>query len=83
MVLGLYDYLMGKMSPKGEGEEGKPSVSASWARCSVGVITPYRHQRNLLKEAFMKEYGHVGEGSRACNVRIDTIDSFQGKERAW
>ena len=81
VVLGLYDYLMGKMSPKGEGEEGKPSVSASWARCSVGVITPYRHQRNLLKEAFMKEYGHVGEGSRACNVRIDTIDSFQGKER--
>ncbi len=29
----------------------------------------------------MRKYGHVGVGSRACNVRIDTVDSFQGKER--
>jgi len=36
----------------------------------IGVITPYRAQRNLIKEALKDE-----------NLEVNTVDSFQGREK--
>lgn len=36
---------------------------------SLGVITPYRNQTNVLQEAF-----------KGLNVKADTVDKFQGQE---
>ncbi|EFN53619.1 expressed protein [Chlorella variabilis] len=47
-----------------------PEVSA------VGVITPYREQRKLLREMFEEV---CGKGP-ASEVFIETVDSFQGKQ---
>ena len=75
VVVALYDYLMGKVGPL------ESSGRCHVIKHGVGVITPYRHQKDKIKDAFERKYGHVGRGSKAYNVRIDTIDSFQGKER--
>jgi hypothetical protein len=76
-VVGLYDYLMNNQiyCPEPGKKENKKQ------QLMVGIITPYKYQKRLLEDAFVEKYGFVGAGSRACNVRIDTIDSFQGKER--
>ena len=75
-VLEAYDYLMTKIAPK-----DKVSSDVSHMIPSVGVLTPYAYQKELLQGAFIEKYGRIGEKSRASNVRIDTVDSFQGKER--
>jgi len=71
-VVALYDHLI--KSDAGPGVHGNRGYN-------VGIITPYRYQRDKIQAAMIEKYGHVGEGSQASNVRIDTIDSFQGKER--
>uniref|UniRef100_A0A1D1ZR49 AAA+ ATPase domain-containing protein n=1 Tax=Auxenochlorella protothecoides TaxID=3075 RepID=A0A1D1ZR49_AUXPR len=43
---------------------------------SVGVITPYREQRALLRKVFQDVVGKVA----AAEVMIETVDSFQGKQ---
>ena len=43
------------------------------AQILVGVITPYRSQRDLLRETFARTLG----AEVAAEVRIETIDSFQ------
>ncbi|QDZ18340.1 P-loop containing nucleoside triphosphate hydrolase [Chloropicon primus] len=87
-VVQLYNYLMNKVAPlepvpAADESAGNPPQRRRYPPCgmSVGIITPYRYQRDLIREAFEKKYGSVGWDSRANNVRIDTIDSFQGKER--
>ncbi|RYZ26762.1 MAG: IGHMBP2 family helicase, partial [Chitinophagaceae bacterium] len=45
---------------------------------SIAVISPYRHQVELLKELF-SSYPLLTEAS--ANISINTIDSFQGQER--
>ena len=75
-VLEAYDYLMAKIAPT-----DKVSSDVSHMIPSVGVLTPYAYQKELLQGAFIDKYGRIGEKSRASNVRIDTVDSFQGKER--
>lgn len=37
---------------------------------SLGIITPYRNQTNILQEAF-----------KGFNVQADTVDKFQGQEK--
>ena len=39
----------------------------------VGIITPYRSQRDLIKETFIRRFGR----EVAEEVRIETVDSFQ------
>ena len=43
---------------------------------SVGVITPYREQRALLRRTFQAVVGKAA----AAEVMIETVDSFQGKQ---
>uniref|UniRef100_A0A061SGN7 Senataxin n=1 Tax=Tetraselmis sp. GSL018 TaxID=582737 RepID=A0A061SGN7_9CHLO len=43
---------------------------------SVGVITPYREQRNCLKKTFKSVCGEA----KAGEVFIETVDSFQGRQ---
>ena len=38
----------------------------------VGVITPYKAQRNLIRSTFTAVLGDL-----AKNVRVETVDSFQ------
>jgi superfamily I DNA and/or RNA helicase len=45
---------------------------------SIAVISPYRHQVELLKEAFAH---HAELKDIAGSVSVNTIDSFQGQER--
>jgi ATP-dependent RNA/DNA helicase IGHMBP2 len=45
---------------------------------SVAVISPYRHQVELLKEAIAS---HNELNDTVQNIAINTIDSFQGAER--
>ena len=45
---------------------------------SIGLISPYRHQVELLKE---KVQGFPLLQSCLPNITINTIDSFQGQER--
>lgn len=40
---------------------------------SVGIITPYRGQRELIRETFTRLFGP----SIAAEVKIETVDSFQ------
>lgn len=47
-----------------------PELSLNLEDGSLGIITPYRNQTNVLQEAF--------EG---LNVKADTVDKFQGQER--
>lgn len=42
---------------------------------SIGIISPYRQQVERLSESINKAYDFLP------NVKIDTIDSFQGQER--
>ncbi|GAB4815852.1 hypothetical protein N2152v2_002898 [Parachlorella kessleri] len=43
---------------------------------TVGVITPYREQRKLLHDTFVRICGKQA----AAEVFIETVDSFQGKQ---
>lgn len=47
-----------------------PQQKLSLTNGSLGIISPYRNQTNVLQEAF-KEY----------NVKADTVDKFQGQEK--
>ena len=44
----------------------------------VGVITPYRAQRALLKD----QLGADGMDQAAAQVEADTVDRFQGRDKA-
>lgn len=52
--------------------EGKPPLRS----VRVGVITPYKSQRNCIKETFKRILGK----KVADEVKITTVDSFQGKQ---
>jgi superfamily I DNA and/or RNA helicase len=43
------------------------------AQVVVGVITPYRAQRDLIRSTFLAVLGP----ELAANVRVETVDSFQ------
>ena len=45
---------------------------------TVAVISPYKHQVEILKEQLLSHAGLVEAGSA---ISINTIDSFQGQER--
>ncbi|WIA18803.1 hypothetical protein OEZ85_003486 [Tetradesmus obliquus] len=45
-------------------------------RLDVGVITPYRGQRTLLRRLFEQRFGKAV----LQEVKIETVDSFQGKQ---
>lgn len=44
--------------------------------CLTGIITPYREQCRKLRQAFEEVLGK----DIASEVKIDTVDSFQGKQ---
>jgi len=44
---------------------------------SVGVITPYSSQKNVITTAIKRE---LGEAISKC-TEVDTVDSFQGREK--
>ena len=45
---------------------------------TVGVISPYKEQVNIFTQLLDNEGGKL---SNCANVRINTVDSFQGQER--
>lgn len=51
--------------------EGKLSLVAA----QIGVISPYRRQNTLLRQRLLEAYPRLKE------VRVDTVDRFQGGER--
>ncbi|XP_072017912.1 uncharacterized protein [Amphiura filiformis] len=46
---------------------------------SIGIITPYQHQKRYLQQQFQ---GELSQGQN-CTVRLEiqTVDSFQGREK--
>lgn len=66
----LRDWLVQRMAKLRE--EGKPPLRS----VRVGVITPYKSQRNYIKDTFVKVLGK----KIADEVKITTVDSFQGKQ---
>lgn len=66
----LRDWLVQRMAKLRE--EGKPPLRS----VRVGVITPYKSQRNYIKDTFIRILGQ----KIADEVKITTVDSFQGKQ---
>ncbi|HEX2607940.1 MAG TPA: AAA domain-containing protein, partial [Flavisolibacter sp.] len=52
--------------------------AADQALPTIGMIAPYKHQVELLKE---RQLQHEEIRSAASHVAVNTIDSFQGQER--
>jgi len=53
-----------------------PSKYPEPPRIEVGIVTPYKSQRDLLRRVFADLLGPEA----ASEVRIETVDSFQGKQ---
>lgn len=71
----LWTYMEGQGERWGHAdEEGPPPTQAE--DVTVGVLTPYRSQRDLIKRTFSRYF--LPEHLK--NVKIETIDSFQGKQ---
>ncbi len=54
----------------------KTCYVCSFLPCQVGVITPYRSQRQLIRDALTTKLG----ATTAADVAVETVDSFQGKQ---
>ncbi|MCI0346176.1 MAG: DEAD/DEAH box helicase family protein, partial [Chloroflexi bacterium] len=50
--------------------------AASRAACELGVISPYRRQNNRIRQELRDRLGNLAD-----QVRVDTVDRFQGGER--
>ena len=46
------------------------------ASCSIAIITPYKGQKRLISNTFIK----AGKHFKLDKINVDTIDSFQGSE---
>ena len=55
----------------------KASLPAGAAAGRVGIVTPYRRQKQALRDALSKRMGEAV----LAEVSIDTVDSFQGQEK--
>ena len=55
----------------------KASLPAGAAAGRVGIVTPYRRQKQALRDAFTRRMGEAV----LAEVSIDTVDSFQGQEK--
>jgi senataxin len=47
-----------------------------WPKTQVGIVTPYRGQRDLIRDKLVDMFGP----QELSRVRVETIDSFQGKQ---
>ena len=52
------------------------SVRAKDPLCKIAVITPYKGQKRLISNVFVKSGIHY----QTDNIFVDTVDSFQGSE---
>ena len=52
------------------------SVRAKDPSCKIAVITPYKGQKRLISNTFVKSGIHY----QIDNIYVDTVDSFQGSE---
>jgi senataxin len=51
-------------------------------RGKVGVVTPYRKQVGLVKDALRDDLDHGGKSERSKSwVKVATVDGFQGQEQ--
>ena len=55
----------------------RASLPAGAASGRCGVVTPYRRQKQALRDAFVRRMGE----EVLKEVTIDTVDSFQGQEK--
>ncbi|MFP9192142.1 DEAD/DEAH box helicase [Natrialbaceae archaeon A-CW1-1] len=53
------------------------ALNAGVDASDIGVITPYTGQKNIVEEKLEVEFG----SGRANNIKVQTIDSFQGGQR--
>ncbi len=62
--------------------EAKAAVSLTFnirkqdPECSIAIITPYKGQKRLISNTFIK----AGKHFKLDKINVDTIDSFQGSE---
>jgi superfamily I DNA and/or RNA helicase len=48
---------------------------------SIGIVTPFRHQANRLRDALFESDSDLYEALMRANAHVDTAHGFQGDER--
>ena len=67
-------------SPSSSGSRAIARLLLAELRGTVGVVTPFRAQAQMIQEMVAKQPGLAGPGSR-CELLVDTVHKFQGDER--